>query len=150
MQGDSPMSPEADQDPPAENPGRDWPPPAGAPAGAADGEQLEEQWRAGGGSPGTPQLQLLPGPQLAGPRHAPKYSAVDTVTEEEEDGPGPRCGHTLTAVASVGEEGSLGYVGPRLIMFGGATSLEGNPAASGPPSSPGGGGAGISTRSSFH
>ncbi|KAI6669745.1 hypothetical protein NL676_004630 [Syzygium grande] len=143
MQGDSPMSPEADQDPPAGNPGRDWPPPAGAPAGAADGEQLEEQWRAGGGSPGTPQLQLLPGPQLAGPRHAPKYSAVDTVTEEQEDGPGPRCGHTLTAVASVGEEGSLGYVGPRLIMFGGATSLEGNPAASGPPSSPGGGGAGI-------
>lgn len=135
------MSPPADQDPPAECPGRDWPP-----AGASNGEQLEEeQWRAGGGSPGTPQLQQLPLPQPGGPRHAPKYSVVDTVIEEEDDGPGPRCGHTLTAVAPVGEEGSPGYVGPRLIMFGGATSLEGNPAASGPPSSPGGGGAGIST-----
>lgn len=142
MQGDSPMSSEAaDQGPPAENPGRDW-----SPVMATDGEQLEEEkWRAGGGSPGTPQLRQLPLPQPAGPRYAPKYSVLDAIIEEEEDGPGPRCGHTLTVVAAVGEEGSPGYVGPRLIMFGGATSLEGNPAASGPPSSPGGGGAGIST-----
>ncbi|XP_022153006.1 serine/threonine-protein phosphatase BSL3-like [Momordica charantia] len=54
-----------------------------------------------------------------------------------EDGPGPRCGHTLTAVGSVGEEGTPGYIGPRLILFGGATALEGNSAASGTPSSAG-------------
>ncbi|KHN17986.1 Serine/threonine-protein phosphatase BSL2 [Glycine soja] len=53
------------------------------------------------------------------------------------DGPGPRCGHTLTAVAAVGEEGTPGYIGPRLILFGGATALEGNSAASGTPSSAG-------------
>ncbi|KAL8147956.1 serine/threonine-protein phosphatase BSL3-like [Apium graveolens] len=77
----------------------------------------------------------LPAP---GPRHAPTYSVVNAILEKKEDGPGPRCGHTLTAVAAVGEEGSPGYIGPRLILFGGATALEGNAAAaSGTPTSAG-------------
>ncbi|XP_059278167.1 serine/threonine-protein phosphatase BSL3-like [Lycium ferocissimum] len=74
-----------------------------------------------------------------GPRCAPTYTVVQCVMEKKEDGPGPRCGHTLTAVPAVGEEGSVGYIGPRLILFGGATALEGNSAASAAaaPSSPG-------------
>lgn len=36
-----------------------------------------------------------------------------------------RCGHTLTAVTATGEPGSANYIGPRLILFGGATALEG-------------------------
>ncbi|KAL3530296.1 hypothetical protein ACH5RR_009618 [Cinchona calisaya] len=89
--------------------------------------------------PGQPQLQ----PQssntspVVGPRCAPTYSVVNAILEQKEDGPGPRCGHTLTAVPAVGEEGSQGYIGPRLILFGGATALEGNSAASGTPSSAG-------------
>ncbi|AQL03204.1 Serine/threonine-protein phosphatase 5 [Zea mays] len=55
--------------------------------------------------------------------------------DRKEDGPGSRCGHTLTTVPATGEEGSLGYVGPRLILFGGAIALEGNSAT--PPSSAG-------------
>lgn len=66
------------------------------------------------------------------PRPAPTYSVQTTICEKRDDGPGPRCGHTLTAVAAVGEEGSPNYVGPRLILFGGATALEGNSAAAGP------------------
>ncbi|KAL0369475.1 UNVERIFIED_CONTAM: Serine/threonine-protein phosphatase BSL3 [Sesamum angustifolium] len=77
------------------------------------------------------------GPVVAGPRCAPMYSVVNAIIEKKEDGPGPRCGHTLTAVPAVGEEGSPGYIGPRLILFGGATALEGNSAASGTPSSAG-------------
>ena len=64
--------------------------------------------------------------------------------EQKDDGPGPRCGHTLTAIAPVGEEGSPGYIGPRLILFGGATALEGSSAPAGPPSPAAGGAAGIS------
>ncbi|RWW74204.1 hypothetical protein BHE74_00017869 [Ensete ventricosum] len=71
----------------------------------------------------------------AGPRHAPTYSVVNAIIEKKDDGPGCRCGHTLTAVAAVGEEGTHGYIGPRLILFGGATALEGNSAA---PASPAG------------
>ncbi|XP_024386820.1 serine/threonine-protein phosphatase BSL2 homolog [Physcomitrium patens] len=67
--------------------------------------------------------------QLSGPRPAPTYRVVNSVIEKRDDGPGPRCGHTLTAVASVNEEGSPGYIGPRLILFGGATALEGSSAA---------------------
>lgn len=67
--------------------------------------------------------------QLSGPRPAPTYRVVNSVIEKRDDGPGPRCGHTLTAVASVSEEGSPGYIGPRLILFGGATALEGSSAA---------------------
>ncbi|CAI9768594.1 unnamed protein product [Fraxinus pennsylvanica] len=74
---------------------------------------------------------------LAGPRCAPTYSVVNATMEKEEDGPGPRCGHTLTAVQAVGEEGTPGYIGPRLILFGGATALEGNSAAPGTPTSAG-------------
>ncbi|KAF6156035.1 hypothetical protein GIB67_035392 [Kingdonia uniflora] len=74
---------------------------------------------------------------VAGPRPAPSYSVVNAILEKKEDGPGPRCGHTLTAVSPVGEEGTPGYIGPRLILFGGATALEGNSAAAGPPSSAG-------------
>ncbi|CAM6043751.1 unnamed protein product [Sphagnum compactum] len=66
------------------------------------------------------------------PRPAPTYSVQTTICEKRDDGPGPRCGHTLTAVAAVGDEGSPNYVGPRLILFGGATALEGNSAAAGP------------------
>ncbi|MCD7451686.1 hypothetical protein HAX54_013069 [Datura stramonium] len=51
--------------------------------------------------------------------------------EKKEDGLGSRCGHTLTAVPVVGEEGYPNNIGPRLILFGGATALEGNSAASG-------------------
>jgi hypothetical protein len=71
-------------------------------------------------------------PVVAGPRPAPNYSAVNAIIEKKEDGPGCRCGHTLTAVPAVGEEGTPGYIGPRLILFGGATALEGNSAM--PPS----------------
>lgn len=77
------------------------------------------------------------GAVVAGPRCAPTYSVVDAILEKKDDGPGPRCGHTLTAVPAVGEEGNPGYIGPRLILFGGATALEGNSAASGTPSSAG-------------
>jgi hypothetical protein len=62
---------------------------------------------------------------------------VNAIIEKKEDGPGPRCGHTLTAVIAVGEEGTPGYIGPRLILFGGATALEGNSASTGTPSSAG-------------
>jgi len=86
-------------------------------------------------APGTPTAAAAsPGP-VAGPRPAPGYTVVDAAMDKKEDGPGCRCGHTLTAVPAVGEEGSPGYVGPRLILFGGATALEGNSAT--PPSSAG-------------
>ncbi|KAG5253508.1 serine/threonine-protein phosphatase BSL [Salix suchowensis] len=74
---------------------------------------------------------------VVGPRHAPTYSVVNANMDKKEDGPGPRCGHTLTNVAAVGEEGTPGYIGPRLILFGGATALEGNSASTGTPSSAG-------------
>ncbi|XP_076942797.1 serine/threonine-protein phosphatase BSL3-like [Bidens hawaiensis] len=77
---------------------------------------------------------------VSGPRHAPNYSVVNAILEKKEDGPGPRCGHTLTAVAAVGEEGTASYMGPRLILFGGATALEGNSANAGTPTSAGGAG----------
>lgn len=77
------------------------------------------------------------GAVVGGPRCAPTYTVVNAIIQKKEDGPGPRCGHTLTAVPAVGEEGSPGYIGPRLILFGGATALEGNSAASGTPTSAG-------------
>ncbi|XP_051113268.1 serine/threonine-protein phosphatase BSL3-like [Andrographis paniculata] len=77
------------------------------------------------------------GAVVAGPRCAPTYSVVSAIIEKKEDGPGSRCGHTLTAVPAVGEEGSPGYIGPRLILFGGATALEGNSGSAGTPSSAG-------------
>ncbi|KAJ0020705.1 hypothetical protein Pint_31651 [Pistacia integerrima] len=104
-------------------------------------EQLAEQ------PPGSPTASAVAPPSaqqqqqqqspVVGPRCAPTYSVVNAIIEKKEDGPGPRCGHTLTAVAAVGEEGTPNYIGPRLILFGGATALEGNSAASGTPSSAG-------------
>ncbi|KAE8734815.1 Serine/threonine-protein phosphatase BSL3 [Hibiscus syriacus] len=85
----------------------------------------------------APAAQGQPQPPVVGSRCAPTYSVVNAIIENKEDGPGPRCGHTLTAVAAVGEEGTPGYIGPRLILFGGATALEGNSASSGTPSSAG-------------
>lgn len=108
-------------------------------------EQLNGQSSAGGSLPETPKDEQQPATSqqqqgstlVAGPRCAPTYSVVHAVMEKKEDGPGPRCGHTLTAVPAVGEEGSPNYIGPRLILFGGATALEGNSAGSGTPSSAG-------------
>jgi hypothetical protein len=90
-------------------------------------------------------LQGGGGGATAGPRPAPAYRVVNTICEKREDGPGPRCGHTLTAVAAVGEEGSPGYVGPRLILFGGATALEGNTGPANPQGTPGGAGISMCT-----
>ncbi|KAI4368683.1 hypothetical protein MLD38_017213 [Melastoma candidum] len=113
--------------------------------GASDPrEQLAESSPAGGGGggcgsqsqPAQPPVTAQQSPVI-GPRPAPTYSVVNAILEKKEDGPGPRCGHTLTAVAAVGEEGTPGYIGPKLILFGGATALEGNSAASGTPSSAG-------------
>ncbi|KAJ8446152.1 hypothetical protein Cgig2_015923 [Carnegiea gigantea] len=81
--------------------------------------------------------EQLSRPSSPGPRCAPAYTVVNAIIEKKEDGPGPRCGHTLTAVPPVGEEGTPGYIGPRLILFGGATALEGNSASAGTPSSAG-------------
>ncbi|MCO5566287.1 hypothetical protein L7F22_019963 [Adiantum nelumboides] len=72
-------------------------------------------------------------PYHPGPRPAPPYRPLNAIIEKKDDGPGPRCGHTLTAIAAVGEEGTPGYIGPRLILFGGATALEGSQATAGPP-----------------
>ncbi|KAM7528228.1 hypothetical protein LguiB_031638 [Lonicera macranthoides] len=83
------------------------------------------------------QVQQQSTTPVVGPRHAPTCTVVNAIIEKEEDGPGPRCGHTLTAVSAVGEEGTPGYIGPRLILFGGATALEGNSAATGTPTSAG-------------
>lgn len=136
MDVDSSMVPEVDHDPAVQN--------QSAASSAVEGEQLgDQQSQTGGGSPAAQQPQSPASPQsqqqtpVAGPRHAPTYSVVNAILEKKEDGPGPRCGHTLTAVAAVGEEGTPGYIGPRLILFGGATALEGNSAASGTPSSAG-------------
>jgi hypothetical protein len=79
------------------------------------------------------------GGSSTGPRPAPTYRVIEALLEKKEDGPGPRCGHTLTAVAAVGEEGSPGHIGPRLILFGGATALEGSSNAAGPQTSSGAG-----------
>ncbi|WOG94574.1 hypothetical protein DCAR_0313870 [Daucus carota subsp. sativus] len=84
---------------------------------SSDQSQLEPDANSSGSAAPAP---------VAGPRHAPTYSVVNAILEKKDDGPGPRCGHTLTAVPAVGEEGSATYIGPRLILFGGATALEGN------------------------
>ncbi|CAJ1979090.1 unnamed protein product [Sphenostylis stenocarpa] len=138
MDVDSSMVPETDHDPVVQN--------------HAERDQLGESQTptppplsTGGGSPAqSPSQQQQPATAaqvqhspVVGPRLAPTYSVVNAILEKKEDGPGPRCGHTLTAVAAVGEEGTSGYIGPRLILFGGATALEGNSAASGTPSSAG-------------
>ncbi|KAJ6334551.1 hypothetical protein OIU78_011431 [Salix suchowensis] len=50
---------------------------------------------------------------------APAYRTLETYWNSDDDAPGPRCGHTLTAVAATKSHG------PRLILFGGATAIEG-------------------------
>ncbi|KAJ9547696.1 hypothetical protein OSB04_020239 [Centaurea solstitialis] len=57
---------------------------------------------------------------------APTYFRLETHWDTDDDAPGPRCGHTLTAVAATKARG------PRLILFGGATAIEGG-ASSGNP-----------------
>ncbi|XVF21861.1 hypothetical protein REPUB_Repub12eG0125900 [Reevesia pubescens] len=57
---------------------------------------------------------------------APTYRALDTYWDSDEDAPGPRCGHTLTAIAATKTHG------PRLILFGGATAIEGGASSSAP------------------
>ncbi|KAF8387947.1 hypothetical protein HHK36_026612 [Tetracentron sinense] len=49
---------------------------------------------------------------------APTYRSLETSWDSDEDAPGPRCSHTLTAVAATKSHG------PRLILFGGATAIE--------------------------
>ncbi|KAK1430456.1 hypothetical protein QVD17_13193 [Tagetes erecta] len=113
--------------------------------GGASGQQVEETVAAVGEESPAASVQPLHSQvqqtsPVGGPRHAPNYSVVNAILEKKEDGPGPRCGHTLTAVAAVGEEGTANYMGPRLILFGGATALEGNSANAGTPTSAGGAG----------
>jgi len=74
--------------------------------------------RGGGAAMGSKPLPV-PAPVLPSP-----YRPVDASWDSEEDAPGPRCGHTLTAVAGTGNPDSPDYVGPRLILFGGATAIE--------------------------
>ncbi|XP_078161947.1 BRI1 suppressor 1 (BSU1)-like 1 isoform X1 [Carex rostrata] len=65
---------------------------------------------------------------------APVYQPVEDANwDKAEDAPGPRCGHSLTAVAPTKNHG------PRLILFGGATAIEGGGGGSSPsaPSLPG-------------
>ncbi|KAL4572083.1 hypothetical protein LXL04_018852 [Taraxacum kok-saghyz] len=50
---------------------------------------------------------------------APTYFPLETFWDTDDDSPGPRCGHTLTAVAPTKSHG------PRLVLFGGATAIEG-------------------------
>ncbi|MBA0702358.1 hypothetical protein Goari_021931, partial [Gossypium aridum] len=126
MQSPAPMEREQQQQPQQQN------------------QQVENQASTpgpGGSPPSSAQQQAAaqgqPQAPVAGPRCAPTYSVVNAIIEKKEDGPGPRCGHTLTAVAAVGEEGTPSYIGPRLILFGGATALEGNSACAGTPSSAG-------------
>ncbi|RZC84176.1 hypothetical protein C5167_046962 [Papaver somniferum] len=137
MDVDSSMGSEIDQDPVQENNSTN----SDADTTTSIDRNDEESTSS---SPSTPttsasstsleQQQQQPQVVVAGPRPAPTYTVVTSLMDKKEDGPGPRCGHTLTSVAAVGEEGTPGYIGPRLILFGGATALEGNSAASGPPS----------------
>ncbi|KAI3439471.1 Serine/threonine-protein phosphatase [Psidium guajava] len=57
---------------------------------------------------------------------APTYRNLETYWDTDEDAPGPRVAHTLTAVAATKSHG------PRLVLFGGATAIEGGAASSAP------------------
>ncbi|KAL7172255.1 hypothetical protein ACSBR2_031867 [Camellia fascicularis] len=57
---------------------------------------------------------------------APTYLTLETYWDSDDDSPGPRCAHTLTSVAATSSHG------PRLILFGGATAIEGGPSSSAP------------------
>jgi len=125
MDVDARMATESDSDSDARS---------GGGGGSGSGSETPSVSPSAPGTPPAAAAAASPGP-VAGPRPAPGYTVVDAAMDKKEDGPGCRCGHTLTAVPAVGEEGSPGYVGPRLILFGGATALEGNSAT--PPSSAG-------------
>ncbi|XP_013604374.1 PREDICTED: serine/threonine-protein phosphatase BSL2 isoform X1 [Brassica oleracea var. oleracea] len=130
MDEDSSMLPETDQD--RDSRGHDE---AQSPLPMEREANRDESPPADSGSaPEAASSQEQP-PQVVGPRCAPTYSVVDALMDKKEDGPGPRCGHTLTAVPAVGEEGAPGYIGPRLVLFGGATALEGNSGGTGTPTS---------------
>ena len=126
MDVDARMATESDSDSDARS--------GGGGGGSGSGSETPSVSPSAPGTPTAAAAAASPGP-VAGPRLAPGYTVVDAAMDKKEDGPGCRCGHTLTAVPAVGEEGSPGYVGPRLILFGGATALEGNSAT--PPSSAG-------------
>lgn len=108
-------------------------------------DQLVDSFPVGGDGGGgsvsqSPQMQppvVVQQSTVIGPRPAQSYSVVNALLEKKEDGRESRCGHTSTAVTAVGEEGMPGNIGPRLILFGGATALEGNSATLGTPSSAG-------------
>ncbi|GFZ04657.1 BRI1 suppressor 1 (BSU1)-like 1 [Actinidia rufa] len=57
---------------------------------------------------------------------APTYRSLETYWDTDDDVPGPRTSHTLTAV------GATKSHGPRLILFGGVTAIEGGAASSDP------------------
>ncbi|KAG6527534.1 hypothetical protein ZIOFF_009645 [Zingiber officinale] len=57
---------------------------------------------------------------------APSYHVLESSWETDDDAPGPRCGHSLTAVAATKSHG------PRLILFGGATAIEGGASSAAP------------------
>ncbi|GMH31006.1 hypothetical protein Nepgr_032849 [Nepenthes gracilis] len=57
---------------------------------------------------------------------APTYRPLDSFWDTDDDAPGPRCSHTLTAVAPTKSHG------PRLILFGGATAIERGASSSAP------------------
>ncbi|RWR95340.1 serine/threonine-protein phosphatase BSL1-like protein [Cinnamomum micranthum f. kanehirae] len=50
---------------------------------------------------------------------APTYRPVEFSWDADEDAPGPRCSHSLTAIAATKSHG------PRLVLFGGVTAIEG-------------------------
>ncbi|XP_028052179.1 serine/threonine-protein phosphatase BSL1-like isoform X1 [Camellia sinensis] len=58
---------------------------------------------------------------------APTYRTLETYWDSDDDSPGPRCSHTLTAVSATKSQG------PRLILFGGATAIEGGASSSSAP-----------------
>ncbi|KAK1428239.1 hypothetical protein QVD17_17068 [Tagetes erecta] len=57
---------------------------------------------------------------------APTYHPLHTYYDTEHDAPGPRCGHTLTALAQTKSRG------PRIILFGGATAIGSVPSSAAP------------------
>nr|GEW19080.1 serine/threonine-protein phosphatase BSL1-like isoform X1 [Tanacetum cinerariifolium] len=54
---------------------------------------------------------------------APIYHPLESFWDSGDDAPGPRCSHTLTAVARTKTQG------PRLILFGGVTAIGGAPSS---------------------
>eukprot|EP00873_Tetraselmis_striata_P045630 jgi/Tetstr1/465894/TSEL_010511.t1 len=91
---------------------------------------------AGGGTGSlTPTASATAGGEAASVPLAPVPRPFPVTGEA----PGPRCGHTLTALAVTPGDVS----GAKLVMFGGATSLEGSARGADTPASPGPGAGGI-------